>query len=171
MQCQSNGDCTGFNLTTKMKKKGKKEKICPNSWSAREKTTTTWVAWFVFLLDWCYVVCFSYFLHMRDSCLLFWNAVMIKQDTYMNIRMRLAVNQYMQIRSYSLQLSLILCVFFVFFYNPHSQWLLICFVFWNIFFFKLTRSLWTPTPSSLPQFYTHKFHSVGLHNTRMASCV
>lgn len=38
MQCQSNGDCTGFSLTTKMKKKReKKDKICPNSWSAREK--------------------------------------------------------------------------------------------------------------------------------------
>lgn len=49
MQCQSNGDCTGFNLTTKMKKKkGKKRQDLPQFLKCKREKKATWVAWFVF---------------------------------------------------------------------------------------------------------------------------
>lgn len=73
MQCQSNGDCTGFNLTTKMiRKEKKKTRFAPIlEVQEQQKKQRGLRDSFFFLLDWCYVVCFSYFLHMRDSCLLF----------------------------------------------------------------------------------------------------
>lgn len=110
---------------------------------------------------------FFFFLYTWQTHVLlffFLTAVMIKQDTYMNIRMRLVINPYMPIWRYSLQLSSILCFLFVFCYNPHSQWLFSCFGFFKSIFSKLTPFLWTPTtpsPSPSPSiFYNHKLHSV-----------
>lgn len=84
--------------------------------------------------------------------------------------LRLAVNQYMQVWHYSMQLSFIL---FLFFYNPHSQWLFI--VFFIYIFFELTWSLWNTPPqtntTTTTIFYSHTPQWCLQRKSCMAPCV
>lgn len=121
----------------------------------RKRNKATWVVWFVFTQLVLHRIFFVLFSTHEELMSCFLNAVIIKKHTYMNVRMRRAINQHTEIWKHSLQLSSILCCFF-FYYNPHSHFLIVCF---ERFFFFL-RSL----DFCKPQHYRHKHYDFILTN-------